>query len=204
MIPSDRPLTSMIDSADDEDPPSITEVNGKIARFEMAYNAPVDERVRFGPPTTQLVPSIAYLGLAIGFCVFVAVAHSLSPASRLFVFVVERDAGRPVGSVALAAFLLLSAMGTVLRASMRGVVIHKDGIETRDLLPLGIPKIQKWAWPQVDRILLADDAASVELWNGRFERLPKVRETKKMHLALAAIGRARHKEVTVLENLKLP
>ncbi len=204
MKPVDRPLSSMIDSADDADPPSITEVNGKIARFEMAYNAPVDERVRFGPPMRQLWPSLAYLALAIACCTVVCVAHTLTPGSRLFVFVVERDAGRPIGSLALSFLFLLTALATVLRASMRGVVIHRDGIEARDLLPLGIPSIKKWAWPQVDRILLADDAASVELWNGRFERLPSVRDPKKLHVALATIGRARHKQVTVLDELTRP
>jgi len=194
-------LPSLVDHADDPDPPSITEVNGTIARFEMAYNAPENDRVSFGPPRAHVLPSVLFLALSIAFLSIVIAAHSLSPNSRLFVFVVERDAGRPISSTVLAVFILISALGTVLRASMRGVVLHKDGIEMRDILPMGIPTVKKWAWAQVDRILIAEDAASVELWNGRFERLPKVREMKKLQLALASVGRTRHKQVTFLPNL---
>lgn len=193
-------LPSLVDDADDYDPPSITEVNGTIARFEMAYNSPVDDRVTFGPPRRQVLPSILYLASSIALLSVVVVAHSLSPNSRLFVFIVERDAGRPISSMALSLFVLVSAIATVLRASMRGVVIHKDGIETRDVLPMGIPKVNKWAWAQVDRVLLTDDAAGIELWNGRFERMPRVRDAARLNATLANVARLRNKEVAFLQN----
>ena len=57
-------LPGMIETADDGDRPSITEVNGTVARFEMAYNPNPDDRFVFGPPVWQRLPSLLFLGFA--------------------------------------------------------------------------------------------------------------------------------------------
>ena len=54
----------MIETADDGDRPSITEVNGSVARFEMAYNPNPDDRFVFGPPLWQRLPSLLFVGFA--------------------------------------------------------------------------------------------------------------------------------------------
>ena len=58
---------------------------------------------------------------------------------------------------------------------MRGVIVHPEGLETRDMLGVGWPRVRRYAWPQIDRIVLdAGQTIAVDLWDGRREWLPKV------------------------------
>src|SRR4051794_24015131 len=86
-------LPSMID-AGDGDRPSITETNGTVARFEMAYNPNPGERFAFGPPWWQRVPSLVFLAFAIAL-VIVALT-------------------RPVAAPWLAYLVLVTALGNLV------------------------------------------------------------------------------------------
>jgi hypothetical protein len=188
----------LIESADEGDRSSITDVNGTVAHFEMAYNPNDRTRYAFGPPVWQRVPSLVYLACALALACVVAVAYSGSSNSSLYVRIVEGDRNRPFGSVPLTFLVVLSAVGTVLRAGLRGVIVTRDGVEARYLLSLGVPRIRKWSWAQIDRLVIDERDVMLELWNGSYEKLPAVRESKKLGDLLERIASARGRTVTRL------
>jgi hypothetical protein len=85
---------------------------------------------------------------------------------------------------------------------MRGVIVHGDGLESRDLLALGLPTVRKWAWPQIHRIVV-DDArvnpkVAVELWDGSYVTLPEVTRGRDLADLLERIGASRRIATTRL------
>lgn len=91
--------------------------------------------------------------------------------------------------------IVVSAFATVLRTHMRGVVLSDDWIETRRVLPFGIPRARRWAWAQVLRVVLDDSRVAFELWDGSFERLPDV--AKREDLVRVVIGHAQRRRIDV-------
>jgi hypothetical protein len=205
-----EPATDSADSAEGGASPSgaarppldsVTEVNGTVARFEMAYSPRVGERIAFGPPLRQMLPSFIFVAFAVFVVALVVAAHVGSSNTRLYIWLIEGDRGRPIGSSALSFLVLVSALGTVIRARMRGVVVHADGLEARYLLPMGLPRIKRWAWPQVERIVMDDSHVMLELWDGTYERLADVAETAKLGEMLERIAASRKIRVTRLPKL---
>ena len=86
----------------------------------------------------------------------------------------------------LAFFIFLSGVGTLVRARMRGVVVHVDGLEARYLLPMGVPRVKRWAWAQIERVLIDDEGAMLELWDSTYERLPDVARPGELGALLGA------------------
>src|SRR5687768_10357171 len=121
----------------------------------MTYRAA--ER-RFGPPLALRLPSLLYLAVALGVCAVVIAGELSPPGSALFRYVIERDVQRPISSRTLAIVLMLSALSSAMRASMRGVRIRADGLEYRDVVSVVIPKFRRYNWAQIDRILLDQPA----------------------------------------------
>lgn len=177
---------------------SITDAGGTIARFEMAYSPPRSERVAFGPPLSARLPSYIYLAFAVAVFATVVLAHHSPSTSRLFLWVVSGDHNRPMSAMGLAIIVLVSGVATVARAHMRGVVVLPDGIETRDLFPLGIPKVNRWAWAQCHRFVVSGDDVAIELWDSRYERLPKVADGARLAALLTEIAAERRILVTTL------
>lgn len=191
-------MPDLVESSDG-DRPSVTDVNGTVARFEMAYNPREDERFVFGPPLWQRAPSLIYLGFALAMAAAIFSAyHGASSNSSLYVWVVEGDRNRPLGSQPLAFLVLFSAVATVIRAGMRGVVVSRDGIEARYLLALGVPRIRRWTWAQVDRLVVDDEDVMLELWDGNYEKLPRVRDGKELASLLERVAAGRGRPVTRL------
>jgi hypothetical protein len=195
-----RELVGIVESSDDEERPSITEVDGTVARFEMAYEPGPKDRHAFGPPLVQVLPSLLYLAFGLVVVGVVVAAHAGSSNSSLYTWVVEGDRGRPLGSVPLSIIILLSGVATVARAMMRGVIVSGQGIETRTVLPMGIPRVRKYAWAQVDRFVIDDKNKSVvmELWSGEYERLPAVKDADGLARVVEGVAAARKKQVTRL------
>lgn len=188
--------------AEDGERPSITDVHGTVARFEMAYTPKTGDRFAFGPPLRSKIPSFLFLAVALAAAAAVVVGYASSSGSALFRYVVEGDRHRVLSSPGFVLILVASAVGTSIRAHMRGVVVTDEGIETRTLLAFGIPSVKRWAWAQIDRVVV-DDAHEVmlELWDGRYERLPAVADGKRLTQLLEQIALGRRMHVTRLSRL---
>jgi hypothetical protein len=184
---------------DDGDRPSVTDVNGSVAHFEMTYSPPTSGRTKFGPPVRARVPSALYLLGALVLGGIVLFGYTAAPSgSRIFSWVVEGDRDRPVPASLLACIVVVSALATVLRTHMRGVVVSEQWIEARYLLPLGIPKARRWAWSQVLRIVVDDSRIALELWDGSFEKLPEVARPGDLLQLVLQHARRRRIDVTAL------
>lgn len=203
-IESPSPTPEMPDLVDDEggQRDSITDVHGTIARFEMAYTPQSGDRFAFGPPLLSRLPSLLYLAVALVAAAVIAIAYTSSSNSLLFRYVVEGDKHRILSAPGFALILVASALGTAIRSHMRGVIVTAEGLETRTLMMFGMPRVRRWAWPQIDR-LIVDDAHDVmlELWDGRYERLPEVAEGKRLTQLLEQIAHGRRMQVTRLARL---
>jgi hypothetical protein len=189
--PEPAPLPALLD-ADDGDRPSITEVNGTVARFEMAYNPNPNERFAFGPPIWQRLPSLLFLGFAAVLGAAALVAHNGSTQTPLFRFIVTEN------RTPLVIVIVLAAIATFIRSGLRGVVVTRDGVETRTLA-MGFPRVKKFRWAQIDRVVLDKQDVLFELWNGTYERLPRVREGEKMVDLLERVAIGRGRQVTRLD-----
>lgn len=183
---------------EDGDRVSVTDANGTIARFEMTYEPPDGARLKFGPPVRARIPSAIYLAAAIVFAGVTWLAYDSPPGSPLFSWAVDGDRIRPLSVSVIAIVVLISAVATVIRTHMRGVILTDDWIEARWLLPLGIPRARRWGWPQVTRIVVDGARTGLQFYDGGFERLPEVADGRALaqHIMRHA---GRHKiDVTVL------
>jgi hypothetical protein len=201
MTSSAEPEAPLPDLSDEGDRPSITDAGGTVARFEMAYEPPPKERIPFPAPMWARLPSLVWLGFGLMVTALVTMAYTGSSNSTLYVWLVEGDRNRPLPASVLAGIVLASGLATVLRAQMRGVVLHGDGVEARDLMPLGIPRVRRWLWAQIHRVIIDDtkgaDGTGVafEMWDGAYEKLPEV--AKGAELARLLEQRAGGRGITV-------
>lgn len=192
--PPAQELPGLVETTDDGDRPSITDVNGTVARFEMAFDPREGERFAFGPPMWQRMPSFLFLGFALTLGLTVVAATHAPSNSALFRWVADRPATPPLAFV-----IVLCAVGTFIRTLLRGVIVTKDGIETRDLVA-GFPRVRTYRWSQIDRLVIDEDAVLLELWDGSYERLPKVRNGDELADLLVRVALAKKRDVTRLDS----
>jgi hypothetical protein len=185
----------------DGDRISITDVNGTVARFDMSYSPLSGERLFFGPPRSARVPGFVFLAFALVLVTMELLAYTGSSNSQLYIWLIEGDRARPVPSALLASIVLVSALGTVLRTHLRGVVVRGEGVEARYLLALGMPRIKRWTWAQIHRMVIDDKHVMLELWDSTYEKLPPVAEFAKMRDALEGVAAARRIPITRLKRL---
>lgn len=185
-------LPGMIETADDGDRPSITEVNGTVAHFEMAYNPNPNDRFVFGPPIMQRLPSLVFVGFAAAVGIATALAQNASMNPSLHKFIVTE------GRMPLVIIICFAAVATFIRSGLRGVIVTSDSIETRQL-SMGFPRVRRYRWAQIDRIVLDKDSVLFELWNGEYERLPKVQKGEELVDLLERVAHARGRQVTRLD-----
>ena len=195
------PPPDVIADVDEGDRPSITEVNGTVAKFEMAFEPERSDRFAFGVPLLTRIPGYVFLVFAAAIALTVLAAYNGSSNSRLYIWVVEGDRNRVFGSGPLAFIILLAAFGNVVKTALRGVIVTRDAIEARFLIA-GFPKVKRWTWAQIDRLVVDEEDVMLELWDGTYERLPKVRDGKKLADMLASIATARGRAVTRLSHDK--
>jgi hypothetical protein len=187
-------------ASDDRDPLSETGAHGTVARFEMTYSAPTGRRTKFGPPLRQRIPSALYLAAALALGCVVLYGYMGAPTgSPLFVWLVEGDRDRIVSAGVLASIVVVSGFATVVRTHMRGVLVGDEWIEARYLLPFGIPRARRWAWPEVTRVVVDDVHVGLELWDGSFQRLPEVSERRELANRMTSEAHRRRIDVTELE-----
>jgi hypothetical protein len=145
----------------------------------------------FGPPLSVRLPSFVYLALALVVAALVVAGEMSGAGTFLHYYVVEKDLNRIVGSRMLAIVLTLSALASVLRASMRGVRIRADGIEFRDVVSIVVPRVKRYKWAQIDRVVLDQQSIAVDLWDGTRALLPPVADRAGLATALEKVAHAR-------------
>jgi hypothetical protein len=146
----------------------------------------------FGPPLLIRVPSLIYAALAASAVVVVLVAESSPSSSWLYVNVVERGVRGIMSARTFAACLVVGAVASVLRANMRGVRIRGDGVEYRDVVSLGIPRLKRFKWAQIDRVILdAPRNIALDLWDGTRAFLPEVSDRPSLSATLEKVAHAR-------------
>jgi hypothetical protein len=146
----------------------------------------------FGPPLLIRVPSLIYAALAAAAVVVVLIAESSPSSSWLYVNVVERGVRGIMSARTFAACLVVGAVASVLRANMRGVRIRGDGVEYRDVVSLGIPRLKRFKWAQIDRVILdAPRNVALDLWDGTRAFLPEVSDRPSLSATLEKVAHAR-------------
>lgn len=170
-----------------------------------------DKRQTFGPPLRERALTIAYVVFATVIVGLVIYGQNAPSNSIFFKYVVELDRHRAVPASVCAIILGVSAAAAFLREQMRGVVVHPDGIELRELLSFGWPKVRRLAWSQIDRVSVPPAAAEkpsakkegesakksepatirLDLWDGSRAWLPNVSNPTALGLLLERVALAR-------------
>ncbi|MBK9261071.1 MAG: hypothetical protein IPM54_14850 [Polyangiaceae bacterium] len=169
--------------------------------FDMSYRP--EATVSFGPPLKERLPWFAYFVFALGIVGLIVYGQNAPTNSTLFRYVVEEDRHRLVPASVCAIILFCSALAGMLRDQMRGVVIRPEGVELRELLSFGIPRVRRWTWAQIDRMRLptADGTntdnpilrgdITLDLWDGSSYLLPTVNNPLGLALVLERVALAR-------------
>ncbi len=173
--------------------------------FDMTYRP---ERATFLLPFAARLPSLIYFGAACLLVLAIVGAPYVSPTSWLYREIVIGDMTRVVSSTMLAIFIFASAAASIFRQQLAGVVVRPDGIEMREILPFGMPRIRRLAWAQIDRVAIprANPAAPegprdpltkgfkkirLDLWNGHHAFLPDVAKQLDLALIIERVALAR-------------
>ncbi|MFO0587717.1 MAG: hypothetical protein U0441_09260 [Polyangiaceae bacterium] len=170
--------------------------------FDMTYRP--DKRQMFGPPLRERALTLLYLAFA-SIVVGVIIYGQNAPSNSIFFkYVVELDRHRAVPASVCAIVLGVSATAAFLREQMRGVVVHPDGIELRELLSFGWPKVRRLSWSQIDRVSVppvapkkgdkegkAPKSIRLDLWDGSRAWLPNVSNPTALGLLLERVALAR-------------
>ena len=146
----------------------------------------------FGPPMLIRVPSSLYAVLAAAAVVLVLVAEASPSGSWLYLNIVERGARAIMSARVFAGCLAIGAVASLLRANMRGVRIRGDGVEYRDIVSLGIPRLKRFKWAQIDRVILdSPRSVALDLWDGTRAFLPEVSDRPTLSATLEKVAHAR-------------
>lgn len=146
----------------------------------------------FGPPLLIRAPSILYAALAVAAVITVLLAESSPPSSWLYVNVVERGVRGIMSARVFAGCLVIGAGASLLRANMRGVRVRPDGVEYRDIVSLGIPRLRRFKWAQIDRVILdSPRSVALDLWDGTRAILPEVADRPSLSTTLEKVAHAR-------------
>src|SRR5271163_2104861 len=164
--------------------------------FDMTYRP--ERRIAFGPPLRQRLPSFAYLVFALVVCGVIVYGQHAPSSSAVFHYVVERDNGRIIPASVCAIILICSSLAGVLREQMRGVILHPEGIDVRELLSLGWPRVRRFHWSQIDRVFVPSAEGVTEaktirldLWDGTRTWLPDVARASELGMMLERVALAR-------------
>lgn len=150
------------------------------------------EEAVFGPPFRARLPSFIYLAVAVAVGALVLIGERSGVQSDLFRFVVEDDPRRVLGIRTLAVVLFVGSLSSIARAGMRGVRIYAEGVETRDVEYLIVPRVRRHHWPQIERIVLdLKTNVALDLWDGSRAFLPAVSDRSKLVSALEHVAAAR-------------
>jgi len=155
--------------------------------FDMTYR-PVEKF--FGPPWRSRIFAIVHVLIAAALLTLVLVVENGPEDTSLYKYMFRQQ--RSMEASTAAGFFALSALLSIVRDSMRGVVIKRNWIEYRELVSAVWPRVRRYRWAQIDGIVLGSGGlVSLDVWDGRREILPAVRATDELRLALERIAAAR-------------
>jgi hypothetical protein len=167
--------------------------------FDMTYK-PAGS-VSFGPPLAESWLAFVYLAFSLLVLAVILYGYNAPSSSIVFAYIVEGDQHRILSSTVCGGILLASALAAVIRGQMRGVIIHPDGLEMRELLTFGIPKVRRYHWSQIDRVMVpaaTQDAVptkhtlvGIDLWDGSRAWLPKVAKLTDLAVMIEKVALAR-------------
>ena len=157
--------------------------------FDMTYR-PMGST--FGPPFAARIPSLVYLSCAVAAVITVAIAEHSPSTSWLYVNIVERGIKGVMSARLCAGLVLGGALSSMLRTNMRGVRVRPDGVDYRDVLAFGWPRVRRYKWAQIDRIVLdMPTYIALDLWDGTRSFLPAVADREALSQVLEKVGHAR-------------
>jgi hypothetical protein len=157
--------------------------------FDMTYRP---TETSFGPPLSIRMPSILYAVVAASAVVLVLLAEASPSGSWLYINIVERGVRGIMSARVFAGCLVIGAVASLLRANMRGVRIRGDGVEYRDIVSLGIPRLRRFKWAQIDRVILDQPrSVALDLWDGTRAFLPEVSDRPSLSATLEKVAHAR-------------
>lgn len=157
--------------------------------FDMTYRP---EESVFAAPWLVRLPALAYFALALAVVAAVVLAERSSPGSWLHANLIVPDRHRVISSRTFALLLMVSSLAALIRASMRGVRVRGDGVECRELVNFGWPRVRKYRWAQVVCIILDEPGTiALDLWDGSREFLPRVQNRAGLAATLEKVGAAR-------------
>ena len=166
--------------------------------FDMTYRP--EKRQTFGPPLRERALTLAYVAFATVIVGLIIYGQNAPSNSIFFKYVVELDRHRAVPASVCAIILGVSAAAAFLREQMRGVVVHPDGIELRELLTLGWPRVRRFHWSQIDRMVVPPakrpaapnkTTIRIDLWDGSTTWLPRVGNWIDLAVMLEKVALAR-------------
>lgn len=157
--------------------------------FEMSYRPEVSV---FPPHWTERAPSILLVLIALGVGVVVVIGENSPATSALFRYVVSKDVERMMSMRMFAILLGIGAFASLMRSNMKGVRVYPDGLETREVHSLIMPRVRRYRWLQVECIILdMKRSIALDLWDGRRAFLPPVADQKQLRQTLERLATAR-------------
>lgn len=173
--------------------------------FDMTYKP---SKETFLPPWRERLPTLIYFGAVSAIGLAIVTAPLLPTGTWLYQTVVVGDRMRVMPSTFFALLLFVSGLAALMRKYMSGVIVHPDGIETREVLPLGVPRIRRLAWAQIDRVAIPASPSGVarapvesapsrvrkirlDLWDGSHQFLPEVARLPDLALMIERVALAR-------------
>jgi hypothetical protein len=144
----------------------------------------------YGPPLKARLVAFVHAGVAVGIAALVYFVERGPTDSALYhyMFSTKHMVDTHVAAFAFA----MSSVFSILRDGMRGVKIRADWIEYREMVSAVWPRVRRYRWAQIDRVVFEPSGAiSLDLWDGRREILPDVRAMESLRQVLERLATAR-------------
>lgn len=158
-------------------------------RFDMSYRP--ERNQSFGPPIASWIFPATYFAASALLLVIVFAMFMQTSGEWLFRYVVEADGQRVIGARPLAVFAFLGSVAAVVRTAMRGVLIHPEGIESRDMMAWVWPRVDNVYWAEIDEVILDAGQVALALRSGRQLWLPAVRDGKALVRSIEELTQSR-------------
>lgn len=144
----------------------------------------------FGPPLSARIPAFIHGGLSVLLLGLVFAVERGPKDAALYQYMFQKK--HLIDTHLAASLFALSSVLSMLRDSMRGVRIRPNFVEYRELLSAMWPKVRRYRWAQIDRVVFEPSGSIlVDLWDGRREILPEVRDPGELRVVLERLALAR-------------